>query len=119
MLDIIGQIKLGDTYVCTYQNDEYSYDDFIKRITESDAVIKRVTVGSDDPLLKMSVSFKTFLEGKDYIFETTSEQGETSIRMLGDFHKAGISITIDPKGMEQIRYTTNCVDVSLKDILGC
>ena len=39
MLDIIGQIKLGDTYICIYQNDEYSYDDFIMGIMESDAVI--------------------------------------------------------------------------------
>ena len=26
---------------CIYQNDEYSYDDFIMGIMESDAVIKR------------------------------------------------------------------------------
>ena len=75
-------------------------------------------VSSKDSFLNMKVSYKTFLEGKDYIFETTSEKGETRVRMLGEFHKAGISITIDPMGMEKIQYTTDCVDVSLEDILG-
>ncbi len=117
MLDIIGQIKIGTVYICTYQNDEYSYDDLIKRITESDAVINRVTVSSEDPRLNMIIAYKTFLEGKDYIYAATSEQGETSIRMLGNFHKANITITIDPKGMEKIQYSTDCVDVSLKDVL--
>ena len=87
-------------------------------IMESDAVIKRVIVSSDDSLLNMIVSYETFLEGKDYVFETTSEPGETNVRMLGEFHKASISITIDPKRMEKNQYSTNCVDVSLEDILG-
>ncbi len=118
MLEITGQIKLGNVYMCSYRNDEYSYDDLIERIKASDAVIKQATVSSDDPRLNMIVAYKTFLEGKDFIYETTLEQGETSIRLLGEFRKANITITIDPKGMEKLQYTSDRVDVSLKDVLG-
>ena len=118
MLKITSQIKLGNVYICNYQNDEYSYDEIIDRITESDAVINRVFVSSDDSYLNMTVSYDTFLEGKDYIREHTSEQGETSVRLLGEYQQANISITIDPMGMEKIQYTSDNVNVSLKDILG-
>ena len=118
MLDIISQTKLGNTYICTYQNDEYSYDRIIERIAESDAVIKRVVVSSDDPYLKATISYNDFLRNKDYFFDCTSEPGEASIRLVGEFRKANITIAIDPMDMENIGYTTDSVDVSLKDILG-
>ena len=118
MLDISSQIKLGNVYNCNYVNDEYSFDDIINLISESKTVIKRVTVSNDDkPQLNMMVSFQTFLEGKDFIVESTLGPGETSVRLLGNYDTANITITMDPLDISRMIYTTDNVNVSLEDCI--
>ena len=118
MLKINSQIKLGKVYNCNYDNDEYSFDDIINLITDSRTVVNRVTVSNpDNPQLNMIVSFQTFLEGKDFITESTLEPGETSVRLLGTCEQANITITMDPLDMSNIIYTSDNVNYGLGDCL--
>ena len=118
-LKITAQIKLGNVYQCQYSAEGYAYKELISLLSASRAVFQRVTTSSRSFSEGNAIlSFKTFLEGADFFSELADEPGEVSIRLLGNYEKANITVAMDPADLSTLLYSSDDITVSLKDVLG-
>jgi len=118
MLEIKNGFKAGEVFTINYSNDEYSFDDIINLISESNTTVESVTViGKENPQLNTTTTFDKFLEMKDFILDSTISPGDTVVRLTGKLQEAKISVSMDPLSIEKILFTSNNNQIGLDDVL--